>query len=558
MPVLLPSARRLPVLALVLALLAAPAAAREAVPGDLLDATLSGEFALQAGRLDEAADAYLRAARAADGDAALAERAVRIALLANDDERAGEALRLWAERAPRSIEMRGIEATWLLRTGRDRAARRELVALLRDPDPAGWRHALAALGTGSRDPEDASRLLGRLVDSGAIPDDLQAWLAFGGLAQRLGGDVAPRILDEVVRRFPQEPRVALLRAAQLREDGDAEDARAALALIEDQALLSPELRLAIAAEYDSLGAAADAARIMGMGPQDERSYGLRASLLVKAEDKPALEALYAELRGEADAPDPGRRLLLGQMAEYLERYEEALEWYESVPGGEPRNVARMRATRVLFELGRKDEAFAALRAIQGDAAADDNLRRDGYLLEAELHQQDDRPDAELDAYNRGLGAHPDDGALLYARALMWERRDDVPRAEADLRRILVAEPENVAALNALGYTLADRTDRYREALELIDRARVAEPDNAAIIDSYGWVLYRLGRNAEALVELRRAWTLMKDPEVAAHIAEVLWAMGRQDEAREYFRRANELDPDNRSLRRALENTGVEL
>lgn len=558
MPVFLASARRLSVLALVLGLLTAPVAAREAMPGDLLDATLSGEFALQAGRLDEAADAYLRAARAADGDAALAERAVRIALLANDDERAGEALRLWAQRAPRSIEMRGIEATWLLRTGRERAARRELVSLLRDPDPAGWRHALAALGTGSRDPEDASRLLGRLVDSGAIPDDLQAWLAFGGLAQRLGGDVAPRILDEVVRRFPQEPRVALLRAAQLREDGDAEDARAALALIEDQALLSPELRLAIAAEYDSLGAPADAARIMGMGPQDERSYGLRASLLVKAEDKPALEALYAELRDGAAAPDPGRRLLLGQMAEYLERFEDALEWYESVPGGEPRSIARMRATRVLFELGRKDEAFAALRAIQGDAAADEDLRRDGYLLEAELHQQDERPDAELDAYNRGLGAHPDDGALLYARALMWERRDDIPRAEADLRRILVAEPENVAALNALGYTLADRTDRYREALELIDRARVAEPDNAAIIDSYGWVLYRLGRNAEALVELRRAWTLMKDPEVAAHIAEVLWAMGRQDEARDYFRRANELDPDNRSLRRALENTGVEL
>ena len=82
-----------------------------------------------------------------------------------------------------------------------------------------------------------------------------------------------------------------------------------------------------------------------------------------------------------------------------------------------------------------------------------------------------------------------------------------PRAEADLRKILVAEPDNVAALNALGYTLADRTTRYQEALQLIDRARTAEPDNAAIIDSYGWVLYRLGRNEEALVELRRAFDL---------------------------------------------------
>src|SRR3546814_2410009 len=100
---------------------------------------------------------------------------------------------------------------------------------------------------------------------------------------------------------------------------------------------------------------------------------------------------------------------------------------------------------------------------------------------------------------------------------MWERRDDIPRAEADLRRILVADPENVATLNALGYTLADRTTRYEEALQLIDRARVADPDNPAIIDSHGWVLYRLGRNEEAVAELRRAFAMPKDAEIGAHL-----------------------------------------
>ena len=164
--------------------------------------------------------------------------------------------------------------------------------------------------------------------------------------------------------------------------------------------------------------------------------------------------------------------------------------------------------------------------------------------------------AELDAFARGLAAFADDPALLYARGLAWERRDDIPRAEADFRRILVSEPENVATLNALGYTLADRTTRYREALELIDRARVAEPDNPAIIDSYGWVLYRLGRSQEALVQLRRAYSMQKDPEIASHLAEVLWAGGERDEARRLFREALELDPDNRSLQRALRETGA--
>ena len=125
-----------------------------------------------------------------------------------------------------------------------------------------------------------------------------------------------------------------------------------------------------------------------------------------------------------------------------------------------------------------------------------------------------------------------------------------------VNEILVAEPDNVAALNALGYTLADRTDRYQEALELINRARAAAPDNAAIIDSYGWVLYRLGRKEEALTELRRAYALQKDAEIAAHVGEVLWVMGRRDEARRYFDEAREIDPDNRALKRALEKTGA--
>ncbi len=365
------------------------------------------------------------------------------------------------------------------------------------------------------------------------------------------------MVDEVVERFPGEPRVALLRASQLREAGRSDEARQALARIADTGLLVPELRTAIAAEYDALGDAVAAAKTLARGPQTDQSYGLRAALLAKAKDDAALGRLYDELKATSAEPDPSRRLLLGQIAEYLKRHDEALRWYRSVPGGEARWLARLRATSALHELGRKQEAFAELHEIQADAAADDATRRDAYLLEAELHAEDDpRSPDELDAFARGLAAFPDDSALLYSRALGWERRDDIPRAEADLRKILVTEPENVAALNALGYTLADRTTRYDEALRLIDRARVAEPDNAAIIDSYGWVLYRLGRNEEALAELRRAYALQKDPEIAAHIAEVLWVAGRRDEARRYFDEARKLDPENRSLKRALEKTGA--
>ncbi len=295
---------------------------------------------------------------------------------------------------------------------------------------------------------------------------------------------------------------------------------------------------------------------MGRGPQDDQSYRLRASLLAKADDKASLTTLYDELKRDSANPDPSRRLLLGQTAEFLDRHQEALDWYRSVAGGPPRAQARLRIAKVLHDLKRGDDAYAALRALQSDASVDDEARRSAYLLEAELRSDDKDLDGELAAYANGLAAYPDEPELLYARGLSWERRDDVARAEADLRKILVADPENIAALNALGYTLADRTTRYAEALQLIDRARVADPGNPAIIDSHGWVLYRIGRTDEALVQLRRAFTLQKDAEIAAHLGEVLWVTGNRDEARKYFDEARKLDPENRSLLRALEKTGA--
>jgi Tfp pilus assembly protein PilF len=525
--------------------------------GDTLEATIAGEFALQAGKLDQAARWYLDAARSAAGDAGLAERATRISLLAGDEAASEASLQLWRQRAPASLALRAAELTLALRREDEATARRDLASLLREPGSEGWRQALGALGAGGKHPQLVAKLLGEAVDGDLVPRQLQAWLAFGGLAQRLDQPaLAARIVDAVVARFPGEPRVALLHASQLRETGKTVEARAVLAGLEQATRSDADLRLLVASEYDALGDPSAAAAVLARGPQDDRSYRLRASLLARAEDRTALAALYETLQRDSARPDPRRRLLLGQVAEFLERDADALQWYRSVPGGDERWQAALRAASMLHALDRDAEAWAALHGLQADAAADDDVRRDAYLLEAELRQQDQDGAGELDAFARGLAAFPDDSALLYARGLAWERRDDIARAEADLRRILVAEPENIATLNALGYTLADRTTRYTEALELIDRARVANPGNPAIIDSYGWVLYRLGRNQEALVQLRRAFSLQKDPEIAAHLGEVLWVTGDKAEARRFFEQGRKLDPDNRALKRALAKTGA--
>ena len=524
---------------------------------DPLEASIAGEFALQSGQLPEAARRYLQAARAVS-DPVLAERATRIALLANEDALARESYGLWRALAPQaSAPRQAVAATLALRAGDKRAAKRELQALLADGGD-GWKHVLAALiGAVGKQPKLVVATLDDLVDGGALPNKLEPWLGFGGLAQRLEQPaLVERIVQQVVARFPGEPRVDLLRAQLLREGGKLDEARPLLAGLEDAARLSPQLRWSLAGEYEALGDAAKAAEVMSRGPQDESSYVQRAMLLDKAKDKAGLASLYDELKREASRPSPMRRLLLGQVAELLERYEEALAWYANVPGEEAQGIARLRSANVMFQLQRKQQAYEALRAIQSDAVLEEGAQRDAYLLEAELRLKDKDAAGELDAYARGLAAFADDEALLYSRALLWERRDDIAKAEADFRRILVIAPDDVNALNALGYTLADRTTRYKEALELIDRARVAEPGNAAIIDSYGWVLFKLGKPREALGHLRHAFALQKDADIASHLGQVLWVLGEKEEAGKYFDEARRIDPDNRSLQRALKDVGA--
>jgi tetratricopeptide (TPR) repeat protein len=153
--------------------------------------------------------------------------------------------------------------------------------------------------------------------------------------------------------------------------------------------------------------------------------------------------------------------------------------------------------------------------------------------------------------NQALVAYPNNSDILYARSLLAEKMDNLLMTEADLRTILIAEPENVHALNALGYTLADRTDRLMEAYGYIQKAYKLAPDEPAVLDSMGWVLYRMGRPEEAIRYLRGALAIMPDDEIAAHLGEVLWVTGMKAEAKKVWNKALEAKPDSTHIRDVL-------
>jgi len=168
-------------------------------------------------------------------------------------------------------------------------------------------------------------------------------------------------------------------------------------------------------------------------------------------------------------------------------------------------------------------------------------------MEAEILGRHQRDEDAVAVYDRGLQVLPDDPRLLYARALLNDDLNHVDAAVRDLRRLLEQQPGNADALNALGYTLADRTKDQAEALALIEKALAIKPDEPAIIDSMGWVQYRLGHLKQAVGHLRAAYAKQPDPEIAAHLGEVLWVSGDKDEARKIWAQGRKKDAKNKVL-----------
>ena len=148
---------------------------------------------------------------------------------------------------------------------------------------------------------------------------------------------------------------------------------------------------------------------------------------------------------------------------------------------------------------------------------------------------------------RAVEENPDSAELLYDQAMTAEKIDRIDVFESNLRKVIKLNPEHAHAYNALGYTLADRNLRLPEAYTLIENALKLAPDDPFIMDSMGWVLYRMGRNADAVALLKRAFALRPDAEIAAHLGEVLWASNQRSEARNVWNAALKDNPGNETL-----------
>ena len=517
-----------------------------AVEQDLPLLLIGAELALQKSDLATAAQRYAAAAKLST-DATVAEQATRLALAVKQWPLARDALVRWRQLAPQAAGIPQSQAWIAIAEGDNERAFVELDALARRTSDNGWR-PLAQVLIGAEDAKLALRLLERLADPERLGAGVSNWIAMSQLAFKLGDTaLAARLADSAVARFATGDAYAW--SAQLALDrGDKTLARKQYAEALRRDPESLRLRTGYAALLGDLGDNAGAARTLAGGKQSDVTFGARAAYAARADDKTLLSALYREIERDGSERSGRRLMLLGQLAELLERPLQALEWYRQVPAADERWFdAGMRIVVLSDAGGDVAAARARLGELRVVAGADAKEAGDLYLLEAELLMRKSSKAEALAVYSRGLEQLPGDSRLLYARAMLAIDLDDLGAAERDLLRMIGDDPQNADALNALGYTLADRTPRITEALALIERALKLKPDEPAIIDSYGWVQYRLGHLDEAVRHLRNAFAKSPDTEIAAHLGEVLWVNGEQDEARRVWEQGRRKDPENKVL-----------
>lgn len=504
-------------------------------PPRTLEALLTAELAAHRQRPDIVLNNYIEQAEITR-DPGVVARATTIAQVLNQPQSL-EMSQLWTEVAPDAPDawfLYTLNSLRQLRFDLGLPALDKLLAL--QPEADLEQLFLAAIPASQPARDELSVKLQDLQKT--HPDN--AYLLFGqALLKAQSGKPAEAlsIVQQARRLRPQSTPITLLEAKTLTELSRSREAADLLAGALQKQPGNASLRLnyarALLRAGDSKGAQREFQTLVAQQPQND---SLRLSLALVAFDNRDDAVAERELDALHDSEEHSdeARYYSGLLALRQNRPDVALAAFESVPPGNQYLPALAEIARMLAGQGKADEARSRLAQAR---TLTPELRVPLFQLEAELLNETGKPREAWELLSTALQEDPANPQLLLSRAMAAERLNQLDDFEADMREVLRYEPDNPSALNALGYTLADRTNRLDEAEGYIQRAHQLKPDDPAIIDSLGWVKFKRGDSSGALNDLRRAYSLFPDDEIAAHLGEVLWVTGQKDEARRIWAEA---------------------
>lgn len=513
---------------------------------DSLYNLLAAEFAGNSGDIDASLKYYREAAKSIE-DSRIAARTAYIALYGEEYEETLSALERWSELEPDAEDLPRMYAVTYLKLEQPEKAVPYIEQILTDAHESPADEALAvkqllAKEATTRDAYVVLQKLNEREDKNKHLLVLQSRYA----AQLQDYDEALALLDEVLATDPTLYEVLIIKSRILSAQGENEEATALIKQVVDEYPENNALRLQYArmlVEQRDLDAATQQYVLLYEKQPEDGEVALSLALLyieTKQLDE-AVEVLKHLI--DIDKQVPVANYYLGRIAQNQGDEKQAIAYYLRVNSGDYVFDAKLRIGILLAELGKPDEGLAKLEALAENQSVW-ALRVRAYLAQGEILRSEKRFKEGVEMYSRALLQNREDTTLLYARGLMAEKVDRLDMAEADLLKVITKEPENADALNALGYTLADRTSRYQEAMEYIERAAALVPDDPAILDSLGWVSYRLGKMDDAIKWLSKAFEKLEDAEIAAHYGEVLWKTNQKDKAREVWNKGKAQNAEN--------------
>ncbi|TSA49866.1 MAG: tetratricopeptide repeat protein [Nitrosomonadales bacterium] len=519
---------------------------QEGVSAEFVYKYLIGEISGQRGDFALAGNLFFELAKSSR-DPRLAERATRVALYANQPQFALRAGNLWAELDPESTEahqtvtqlliaadklndakphlqkLLAVENTrangflylnGLLSRHNDKQVVLKLVQELAKPYPDLPEARFAIAHAAWSDGKDKLALEELRAADEARPGWEISALLHGQILLRQSVSDTVAFYQEFLNQYPQAHDVRLTFAKLLVNDRRFDSAREQFVKITESAASDPEIHVVVGL----------LAFQQGDYEQAEKYLHQALDLGFKDGDK-----VY---------------LYLGQIAERQLRDDQAQGWYQRVQPGDHYLDAQLRIATVLAHQNQLDKARALLHDLT-DISSEQQVivlqTEANLLVQAKYYQE------AYELLGKAVASLPNSTELIYDYAMVAERVQRFDVMEHELRKLILINPEYAQAYNALGYTLADRNERLGEATKLIEKALALSPDDHFILDSMGWLQYRLGRLDQAVDFLQRAYTVQTDPEIAAHLGEVLWQQGNHDAALKTWEDALKEHPDNEVL-----------
>ena len=513
--------------------------------------SLIGEFALQRGDIKLGVDAWSDLAQRTRDPKVIA-RATEVAGLARQYDRALELTKLWLEVEPDSVKAKQTESSMLIMANRIDELAPQLATVLEQDKPNIGNNLLQLNRLLARHSD--KKAVQNLVDRVAAPYDAlpEAHLAMAQAAANAGDNL--RALSETEKALLLRPdwEAAALARAQLQAKQSNLTAIDSLSDFVERNPTAREARLTLArlliSEKQYNESRKHFERLIKENPDNPEVIYPVAMLALQQGDtvtgRTQLEKLLT-----TDYPDKSTiHFFLGQLDQEQRKPDAALEQYRQVTSGEQYVPARARAAQILLQQGKPEEAREFLHSSRSSTPSEQTQL---ILAEAQLLREAGKLNDSFIVLEMALTSQPDNPELLYETALTAERIGKPEILETHLKHLLKLMPDHAHALNALGYSLAERNINLPEARVLIKKALSLLPEDPFIMDSMGWVLYRQGELTQALKTLEKAYSIKADPEIVAHIAEVLTAMERKDDARNRLNDAAKQFPDNEVINGAL-------